>query len=44
MAGDIQGDIMKCTKCKFKDENTGICKYPFETVAVGDHELSKNEI
>ena len=32
---------MKCTKCKFKDENTGICTFPFEETAVGGHELDK---
>jgi len=30
---------MKCIKCKFKDENTGACTYPFEVVTVGDNEL-----
>ena len=32
---------MKCTKCKFKDENTDLCTYPFKATAVGDHELDK---
>ncbi len=32
---------MKCIKCKFKDENTGVCNYPFRVMAAGDHELDK---
>ncbi len=32
---------MKCIKCKFKDENTGVCTYPFEVITVGDNELDK---
>ena len=32
---------MKCIKCKFKDENTGVSTYPFEVITVGDNELDK---
>jgi hypothetical protein len=42
VVGDVYGDLMKCIKCKFKDENTGACTYPFEVIAIGDHELDKN--
>jgi hypothetical protein len=33
---------MKCIKCKFQDEDTGVCTYPFKAIAVGDHKLDKN--
>ena len=33
---------MKCVKCKFKDENTGVCTYPFEVLAVGDIKFDKD--
>ena len=42
MVGNVYGDLMKCIKCKFKDENTGVCTYPFEVITVGDNELDKN--
>jgi hypothetical protein len=35
---------MKCIKCKFQDEDTGVCTYPFKAIAVGDHKLDKNEM
>jgi len=33
---------MKCVKCKFKDDKTGSCAYPFKASAVGDYKLDKN--
>ena len=33
---------MKCIKCKFKDENTGVCTYPFKATAAGDTKFDKD--
>jgi len=35
---------MKCIKCKFKDENTDTCTYPFKATAAGDIKFDKDGI
>ena len=33
---------MKCKKCKFKDNKTDRCMYPFKVSAVGDTKMDKD--